>query len=653
VSALPPSEPLLSQPIEVGTRRLRNRIISSPMERNLATTSGLITPAYVRYLEARAAGGAAVVFTESSYIRADGRARRYQMGIHNASVVAPLRELAERIHRHGALLGVELNHGGRTAQTAVNGVRCVAPSAVPCAVAGGEVPEPLTGDDIRDLIRCYAEAAVRCLDAGVDVLMLHGAHGYLIHQFMSPRTNLRDDEWAAPAKFLTEVIDAVRDAVPTATLGIRFSALEGPPDGLGVDETLEIVARAPLDRLDFLDISAGSYESGEWIVQPGEWEEGVLGRFAQRYRQFGLPVSVVGRITEPETAEGLLQRGEADLVSVGRALHADPRWADAATGGRRFRPCITTNHCIDSLFTGQPVPCSVNPDVGGAAGEPGADLVERLIVVAGAGPGGLEAARACAARGARVVLFEREKAIGGLIRLSAGLRTYPRYQRIVDWYDAELRGLSVDLRLEEEASPSTIAALRPHAVLIATGGRGIMPDIAGIQSSRVHEIRTWLRAGAPDLGDEQYVVWGADREGVAVADDLLARGKRILVIGDQKTLAPDVGRRAKILTVPRLSSDPLVQIQLQSRLVAVTDDGLTIRRHGHVTSLRAPGPVLVSQGVTPVTDLATALTDAGYDGAVRLVGDASGAAGGISSAIATAVRTVSGLRPAMWQRMAP
>ena len=644
-------EPLLAQPLAVGGRRLRNRVISSPMERNLATAAGLITPAYVRYLEARAAGGAAVVFTESSYVRADGRARRYQMGVHEASIVAPLRQLAERIHRHGALLGVELNHGGRTAQTAVNGVGCVAPSAVPCAVAGGEVPEPLTEHDIRDLIRCYAEAAVRCHDAGVDVLMLHGAHGYLIHQFMSPRTNRRNDEWAEPARFLTEVIGAVRDAVPTATLGIRFSALEGPPDGLGVDRTLEIVAQAPLDRLDFLDISAGSYEAGEWIVQPGEWEEGVLGRFARRYRQFGLPISVVGRITEPETAERILQRGDADLVSVGRALHADPRWAEAATTGTRFRPCITTNHCIDTLFTGQPVPCSVNPDVGAAAKKPGADLEGRVIVVAGAGPGGLEAARACAARGARVVLFEREKAIGGLVRLSAGLRTYPRYQRILDWYDAELRSLAVELRLEEEASVGTVASLQPQAVLIATGGRGVVPDLGGIQSSRVHEIRTWLRAGAPDLGDERHVVWGADREGVAVADDLLARGKRVLVIGDQETLAPDVGRRAKILTVPRLLGDPRVQIRLQTRLLAVTDDELTVRGQEHVTTVAAPGPVLVSQGLTPVTDLATALADAGYAGAVRLVGDAGGNGGSIANAIATAARAVSRLRPARLQRM--
>lgn len=620
------------------------------MERNLATASGIVTPVYVRYLEARAAGGAAVVFTESSYVRADGKARPYQMGMHDNSTVAPLRKLADRIHRHGALLGVELNHGGRTAQTAVNGVGCVAPSAVPCAVAGGEIPEALEGDDIRDVISCFADAALRCQEAGVDVIMLHGAHGYLIHQFMSPRTNLRDDEWAAPAKFLTDVIEAVRAAVRTATLGIRFSALEGPTDGLSAEATLEIVGQAPLDRLDFLDISAGSYEAGEWIVQPGEWEEGVLGRFARRYRQFGLPVSVVGRITEPETAERLLQRGDADLVSVGRALHADPTWAAAAAGGQRFRPCIVTNHCIDSLFTGQPVPCSVNADVTALSAEPAANLEGNIIVVVGSGPGGLESARASAACGARVVLFEREEALGGQVRLSARLRSYPRYQTIIDWYDAELRDLSVELRLGESASPDKVAALNPHAVLVATGGRGVVPDIAGIRSSRVHEVRAWLQAGAPDLGDEQHVVWGADREGVAVADDLLARGKRILIIGDQESLAPDVGRRAKILTVPRLLSDPNVEIRLQSPVLAVTDGGLTVRRRRQATTVLAPGPILVSQGLTPVTDLATALRDAGYRGPVHLVGDASDGGGSIGNAISTAARAVSRLRTASSRR---
>src|SRR5680860_221518 len=133
------TEPLLAEPLQLGSTLLRNRVIGSPMERNLATESGLVTPEYIHYLEARAAGGVALVFTESSYVRADGKARRLQMGIHDDVVLGPLRDLAEAIHRHGALLGVELNHGGRTAQGAVNGFRCVAPSAVPCAVAGGEV----------------------------------------------------------------------------------------------------------------------------------------------------------------------------------------------------------------------------------------------------------------------------------------------------------------------------------------------------------------------------------------------------------------------------------------------------------------------------------------------------------------------------------
>jgi hypothetical protein len=152
------------------------------------------------------------------------------------------------------------------------------------------------------------------------------------------------------------------------------------------------------------------------------------------------------------------------------------------------------------------------------------------------------------------------------------------------------------------------------------------------------------------LGDEQHVVWGADREGVAVADDLLARGKRVLVIGDQESLAPDVGRRAKILTVPRLLSDPHADIRLQSRVLAVTDGGLTVRRQRQETTVPAPGPILVSQGVTPVTDLATALRHAGYRSPVYLVGDAGDDGGSIGNAIDTAARAVRGLRTARSRR---
>src|SRR5579871_1677480 len=312
-------------PLTLGRVSLRNRIVSAPMERNYAGLDGRLTDAYIGYLAARAAGGVALVYTEASYVRGDGKARRRQMGVHEDSTIDGLRRLADAVHAHGALVGVEINHGGRTAQTAVNGRGCVAPSPVPCEVVGGELPVELDEDGIAELIACYAAAARRCADAGIDVVSLHAAHGYLVSQFMSPRTNRRRDRWADPLRFPGAVIEAVRAAIPELTFGMRLSAFEGVPGGLDADATFELIRALPLDRLDFLDVSAGCYEAPEWTVQLAEWPEGLLAEHAARYRELGLPVSVAGRVTKPETVERLLS-GAADVVAIARSLHADPRW---------------------------------------------------------------------------------------------------------------------------------------------------------------------------------------------------------------------------------------------------------------------------------------------------------------------------------------
>lgn len=625
----------LAEPITLGRQRLRNRIIGAPMERNLSTSGGEVTPAYTGYLAARAEGGAALLFTEAAYVRADGKGRARQMGIHEDRLIGALSTMADAVHASGALLGVELNHGGRTAQGAVSGYQCVAPSPLPCEAAGGEMPLQLEDEEIHHLISCFADAARRCRDAGVDVITIHAAHGYLVHQFLSPRTNLRTDEWAEPTRFLNEVITAVRNAVPDGTVGIRISAFEGPEDGLDADMTLELIGRAPLDRLDLLDISAGSYEAGQWIVQPGEWEEGILGRYAEPYRQFGLPVSVAGRISRRRTAERLLERGQADLVSVARALHADPGWAGAVTEGRTYRPCIACNLCIDELGKGDPVPCSVNSDVGREyQGEPPPSETSERVVVVGAGPAGLEAARRCAVLGHEVLLLERDTALGGQFRLAAGLHEYPEYHRILDWYAAELPRLGVDVRLGTDANSDHVLGLHPDSLVVATGGGGVVPNIPGVDHPRVVEIRSWLHSGAPDLGTERHIVWGADREGVAVADELVTRGKRVLIVGVQESLAPDVGRRAKILVVPRLLQHPAVEVLLDTRVDQIDDATMTVRIDGDVRKVAAPGPILLSQGVTPRNGLAAAMRAAGYSGRVQLVGDAGGEGAFIATAIA-------------------
>jgi 2,4-dienoyl-CoA reductase-like NADH-dependent reductase (Old Yellow Enzyme family) len=578
------------------------------MERNYADPDGHMNTRYAGYLLDRARAGVGLVFTEATYIRADGKGRTHQLGAHDDSCVPPLAEFVSRMHAEGALVGCELNHGGRTAQSRASGHPCVAPSPIPCEVAGGEVPRELTTDDIHRLVISFAEAAARCAEAGVDVLSVHSGHGYLVHQFLSPRCNHRTDEFADPVLFLNLVLAAIRERVPDATLGIRFSAVEGVEDGLDADATYALIERVHRDRLDFLDVSAGSYEAGEWIVQPGEWQPGFLRDLAKRYRAFGLPLGLAGRINSPEVAAELVAEGTADFVSLARALHADPAFAAAALGtAPSYRPCIACNVCIDSLGSG-PVGCSVDPAVGTAEPVlPIPSVHDRPeVTVVGAGPAGLTAARELALAGAHVTLIDEHDELGGAMRLAAKMTSTPEFHRFLDWSAAELERLDVTLTLGKRHEPGT-----GTPVIDATGGVPVPPNVEGGNLDRVHDLRAWLYSAPPD--PRECVVWGADTAGMAVADTLASRGVAVLLIGAEQEIAPDSGRRAKILAVPRLRSHPGVRISLGLDVLEITAGKVRVADGW----LDAPGLVLVSQGIAPARRLVGAVATTGLPRSIR------------------------------------
>lgn len=590
----------LDSPLRIRGVTLPNRIIGAPMERNYCDLSGRVTPRYIDYLARRAAGGAGLVFTESCYVTQAAKARPYQMGLHGDHVIEDLARLAEAVHAEGAHLGVILNHAGRVVPSRVSHLQPVAPSAVPCTEVGGEMPRELTVAEIDQVVSDFAAAATRAVRAGVDVIAVHGAHGYLIAQFLSPRSNYRSDAYRQPTAFLNRVVTAVREAIgESVPLFLRLSAFEGLADGLDEEQSLSVAGTIALDTVDVLDLSAGTYGAGHWITPSGEVEEGYLASVAQRYQRYGRLVSVAGRITKPETARRIVSEGLADLVAVGRALHADPSWPRHALAGTNPRPCISCNQgCADVIHSGAPLWCAVNPDTGFEGRPPVRSGVTtgRLLVVGG-GPAGMEAAVTAAQHGLRVRLVERGERVGGQLTLAAELRGKPQFRRLLDWYHERLAQLGVDVRTGT-AAVSQVLHDDVDAILIATGGVGYVPPVPGSDQPRVVDVRDWLRTGM-GTPDKRVTVWGADRVGVFVADELAGRGYEVLLVGPQADLAPDAGAREKLPAVERLRAARNVAIELRVGVEAIGATDMTCSRDGERFTLENPGLILASHGLTP------------------------------------------------------
>ena len=523
--------PRLFSPGRIGALTLKSRVLMAPMEKNLALPTGAVTQRYVDYCEARAAGGAALILLESMYVHPAGQNHRYQLGIHDDALVPGYRRLIAACHRHGALVGAQLQFGGRETSSAVTGTQPVAPSAVPCAaLTGGDVPRPLEPDEIRALVEAFAQAARRALAAGFDAVEIHGAHGYLVGQFLSPYANRRDDAYGGDferrLRFPLEVVAAVREAVgDRAPVLYRISADEHVPGGLGLEDACRAAARLETAGIDLLDVSAGIYESAPWIVQPMEMPQGCLVPLAREIRRHvRIPVSVAGRISDASVAEGVLEAGDADFVTLGRALHADPEMPRKSAEGREAEicPCVGCLTCSQLLGQNEPVLCLANTQTGRERQYAIRRAPRRRrIVVVGAGPAGLEAARVLALRGHAVAVLERGGEPGGqllLARLVPGRRDLAG---LAAYLADAARRAGAEIRLGVEATVESVAGHRPDAVVVATGARPGVPVIPGIDQSPAVDAFTVLGRSAGAV--KRALVVGGGLLGVGVAHVLAER----------------------------------------------------------------------------------------------------------------------------------
>ncbi len=613
----------------IGRLALRNRILMAPMEKNLALPTGAVTQRYVDYCEARAAGGAALILLESMYVHPAGQNHRYQLGIHDDALVPGYRGLVDACHRHGALVGAELQFAGRETSSMITGTQPVAPSPVPCtALAGGEVPRALTVREIRALVRAFAEAARRAVAAGFDAVEIHGAHGYLVGQFLSPFSNRRDDEYGGDVdrrlRFPLEVIAAVREAVgPEVPLLYRVSADEHVDGGLALDDICRIAPRLEAAGIDLLDISAGIYESAPWIVQPMEMAQGCLAPLAREIRRaVGIPVSVAGRISDASVAERILEDGDADFVTLGRALHADPEMPRKSLQGRADEvcPCVACLTCSDLLGRTEPVLCLANTRTGRERQYAirAAPRRERIVVV-GAGPAGLEAARVLALRGHSVTVLERASEPGGQILLSRVVPGRADLAALAAYLAGAAMRAGAEIRLGVEATVEIVLAERPDSVVVATGARPGVPPIPGILDSPAVDAFDVLRRAAGDV--RRALVIGGGMLGVGIAHVLAERGADVLVAEPGGDLAAELGTRPRWQYVADLRARKNVTVSLGTTVEALFPDGALLRQGGTETRLDGFDLVVPTRPMVPVSGVGDGLGALPGGPAVFSIGD--------------------------------
>jgi 2,4-dienoyl-CoA reductase-like NADH-dependent reductase (Old Yellow Enzyme family)/thioredoxin reductase len=613
--------PHLFEPGRIGSVELRNRIVKAPQGEAMANRDGTVSERMVRHYRRIAEGGTGLVIIAAAHVDPTiYKSFHGQLLLTDNEYVPGLAWLAETIQAEGAKAGLQLEHCGRQSFLGMPPIK--APSAVPWPAlydATGAVPQELALDEIAGVVEAFGDAAQRAFLAGFDLVEIHGAHGYLITNFLSPHTNKRNDQYGGSAenrmRFLMQVIENIRAKVPLDfPVTMRVSGTDYEPDGIPIEETVEVCKVAQSLGLDAIHVSGGDHETMVYQVAPQLMPHALHADAALAVKQsVSIPVIASGSLTLPEIAEEVLASGKADFVSLGRPLWADPEWPRKALAGRaeNIRPCIRCNDgCLDRSFARyHAVTCSVNPTLG-REGE--LDITparkRKRVAVVGGGPAGLEAARVLALRGHDVVLYEKRTLGGRLNEASApsfksDLRAYLAY------LVTQVRRLDVEVR-EKEAAADELVAGGFDAVLVATGARARPLAVPGAESSSiVHALE------AEDAPDERVVIVGGGFTGAETALRLREAGSSEVTIveaehelmrGDPMSDRITYGMRLTEKGITVLTSAPAVEIR--ERTVVTGDRELPADR------------VVVAVGYDAAPDLAVDLRSRGAP--VTAIGDA-------------------------------
>jgi len=603
--------------------RLQNRIVMPGLASFLIEDDGSITDRTVEHYRRRAAGGPAMVIVEACAVSPEGIVSPHQARIYDDRFIEGLARIGAAMKSEGAVPAVQIHHGGRQTSARVIKQLPLAPSPIPCPSIRGDVT-PLTIDGIRTLVRQFGDAASRALEAGFELIEIHGAHGYLINQFLSRFSNIREDAYggdiAGRTRFAEEIVREVRDRVGQAfPISFKISAMEFVKDGLDVDESIRILEILIHAGVDVVQVSAGNDATPEWICQPMFMQKACLAGYAGKIREaLNVPVMAVGRINDPLVADELIEKGMADLICIGRGLLADPEMPKKAKEGRLddIRRCIACNTCMESIFRRGRVECLVNPVLGREeemAFHPA--KTRKKVMVIGAGPGGLNVAWVAARRGHEVHLFEKGDEMGGQLILGSITGYKKELLNLIRFQKRQIERFGVACHLNQEVTPDTIASQSPDVVILATGSVPVLPPVDGIDKPIVIPITTALDHHT--IGRKTVVI-GGGAIGCEVALHLSEKGCQVSIV----EMLPKIGAQLESMTKKLLIKkimDNGVKVHTGFKLSRVVDNGVAVEDRNAEERFIEADAVVIAVGSRPDDRLYLQIKDLGYE--IHQIGD--------------------------------
>jgi len=659
----------------IGKVVIKNRVVMPPLEVGMANYDGTPSEQIINYLEARAKGGAGLIISEFTRVNdLHGAAHPRQLALSRDRHVEPMKKLVDRIHKHDAKFFFQLHHPGRQNLSLmvlswpmlqltgkivpgfwkifpymipatewcyenVWAPAVVAPSAVPCNYSNQKT-RALKNSEIKSLVNDFINGAIRAKKCGADGVELHAAHGYLIQQFLSTRTNKRTDEYGGSLenrmRFLLEMIAGIkRECGADFPVIVRLAVDEyyrciGETDcGIELTEGIEMARRLEKAGVDAIDVSSATYETMNYWLEPTTFATGWRKNLAQAVKDsVNIPVIAANLIRSPEQAEDQLVQGVQDFVALGRPYLADPEWASKSFAGKTadIKRCINCLWCFESLNInarkGLPLECAVNPRLGRERET--AQAVKngngRIVAVVGAGPAGLMAAQTLAEKGFKVEVFEKNAFVGGQLQLA----NKPPKKEKIGWCFTDLENAAKKngavFHFETEVTPDTIAKLNPYAVIVATGGSAVKPPIPGGDQSHVCTV-TEILNGSVKVNGKKIAVIGSGMTGLETAEKLAEDGNSILIVEMLEKIGPDAYQQNFDDIMSRLK-DYKPEFIAGHKLVRIKPDAVVLENVLNGQKIeRQVQQVVLAVGVRPDNALAKALEKS--TARVFIIGDAS------------------------------